>query len=71
MLPERVPGRVLMPTYDAEGQEVWLVVWNPQEQRSALVIVDDETLELKDVIDDNRLITPIRLYNLGTLAASP
>jgi len=68
VLPERVPGRVLMPTYDVDGKEVWLVVWNPQEQRSALVIVDDATLELKDVIDDNRLITPIRLYNLGNLA---
>lgn len=61
------PQRVLQPAFDASGKEVWLVVWNPQNLNSALVVFDDEKLEVLAIVDDPRLITPTRIYNLGRL----
>lgn len=68
-LPEG-PRRVVQPTYNVAGDEVWMLVWNPQDQGSAIVIVDDTTLQSKTTITDSRLITPTRIYNLGRLRAS-
>jgi len=61
------PRRVVQPTYDATGKEVWLLVWNPQDQGSAIVVVDDSTLEPIATLSDPRLITPTRIYNVGHL----
>ncbi len=58
------PKRVVQPEYNKDGDEVWFSVWNGKEQRSALVIVDDKTLELKHVIDDERLVTPTGKFNV-------
>lgn len=60
-------ARVLHPQYNAAGDEVWLTVWSRQDRPSAIVIVDDETLELKAVIQDTRLVTPIRTFSLGSM----
>ncbi|MDH4105188.1 MAG: hypothetical protein OEV39_03625, partial [Gammaproteobacteria bacterium] len=35
-----------------------------KEQRSALVVVDDKTLQLKKVIDDPRIVTPTGKFNV-------
>jgi nitrite reductase (NO-forming)/hydroxylamine reductase len=43
---------------------VWFSVWNGQEQKSAIVIVDDKTRELKKVIKDERLVTPTGKFNV-------
>jgi nitrite reductase (NO-forming)/hydroxylamine reductase len=61
------PSRVLQPTYDPTGREVWVVVWNPQDLNSAIVVIDDRTLKPLAVIDDPRLITPTRIYSLAAL----
>jgi len=61
------PRRVLQPTYDRTGNEVWVLVWNPQDESSAIVIVDDTTLQPKATVTDPRLITPTRIYNVGQL----
>ena len=58
------PKRVVQPEYNADGTEVWFSVWNGKEQRSALVIVDDKTRQLKHVIKDERLITPTGKFNI-------
>ncbi len=58
------PKRVVQPEYNRAGDEVWFSVWNGKEQRSALVVIDDKTLELKSVIDDERLITPTGKFNV-------
>jgi len=58
------PKRVVQPEYNKAGDEVWFSVWNGKDQRSALVIVDDKTLELKHVIDDERLVTPTGKFNV-------
>ncbi len=56
--------RVVQPEFNAGGDEVWFSVWNGKDQDSALVVVDDKTLELKKVIKDKALITPTGKFNV-------
>jgi nitrite reductase (NO-forming) / hydroxylamine reductase len=58
------PRRIVQPEFNRNGDEVWFSVWNGKEQESAIVIVDDRTLELKHVIKDKRLITPTGKFNV-------
>jgi nitrite reductase (NO-forming)/hydroxylamine reductase len=58
------PKRVVQPEFNAAGNEVWFSVWNGKEQRSAIVVVDDRTLKLKNVIDDPRIVTPTGKFNV-------
>jgi len=58
------PKRIVQPEFNAAGDEVWFSVWNGKEEESALVIVDDKTLQLKAVIKDKRLITPTGKFNV-------
>lgn len=63
------PGRVLHPQFNAAGDELWLTLWNRIDRRSAVVVMDDATLTVKKVIEDSRLITPIRTFSVATLLA--
>jgi nitrite reductase (NO-forming) / hydroxylamine reductase len=56
--------RVVQPEFNKEGTEVWFSVWNAKDKESAIVVVDDKTLELKAVIKDPRLITPTGKFNV-------
>ncbi|HMO45832.1 MAG TPA: cytochrome D1 domain-containing protein [Rubrivivax sp.] len=56
--------RVVQPEYNKAGDEVWFSVWSAKNKESALVIVDDKTLQLKKVIKDPRLITPTGHFNV-------
>ncbi|MBN2978495.1 nitrite reductase [Pseudomonas fluorescens] len=56
--------RVVQPEYNKAGDEVWFSVWNGQTEESALVVIDDKTLKLKQVIRDKRLITPTGKFNV-------
>ena len=58
------PKRVVQPEYNAAGDEVWFSVWNGKDQKSAIVVVDDNTLKLKAVINDARIITPTGKFNV-------
>jgi nitrite reductase (NO-forming)/hydroxylamine reductase len=58
------PKRVVQPEYNKAGDEVWFSVWNTKDARSALVVVDDKTLELKHIIDDERIVTPTGKFNV-------
>jgi nitrite reductase (NO-forming)/hydroxylamine reductase len=58
------PKRVVQPEYNKAGDEVWFSVWNGKEQKSAIVVLDDKTRELKTVIKDERLITPTGKFNV-------
>ena len=42
--------RVVQGEFDQTGREIWFSVWNAQDKESAIVVVDDATLELKAVI---------------------
>ncbi|MDQ2091777.1 nitrite reductase [Marimonas arenosa] len=56
--------RVVQPEFNKQGTEVWFSVWNAKDKESAIVVVDDKTLELKQVIKDPRLITPTGKFNV-------
>jgi len=56
--------RVLQPEYNKAGDEVWFSVWSAKNQESAIVVVDDKTRKLKNVIKDKRLITPTGKFNV-------
>ncbi len=56
--------RVVQGEFNQQGTEIWFSVWNGKEQESAIVVVDDRTLELKHVIKDPRLITPTGKFNV-------
>ncbi|PYC49102.1 nitrite reductase [Litorivita pollutaquae] len=56
--------RVVQPEFNKHGTEVWFSVWNSKDKESAIVVVDDKTLELKYVIKDPRLITPTGKFNV-------
>ncbi|MGI9316121.1 MAG: cytochrome D1 domain-containing protein [bacterium] len=58
------PKRVVQPEYNKQGDEVWFSVWSGKEEESAIVVVDDKTLELKHVIKDERIITPTGKFNV-------
>ncbi|GIX21324.1 MAG: nitrite reductase [Gammaproteobacteria bacterium] len=58
------PKRVVQPEFNKYGDEVWFSVWNGKDQQSAIVVVDDKTLELKTVIKDPRLVTPTGKFNV-------
>ena len=56
--------RVVQPEYNKAGDEVWFAVWSSKNKQSALVVVDDKTLQLKAVIKDPKLITPTGHFNV-------
>lgn len=56
---------MVQPEYNAAGDEVWFSVWNGAKEKSAIVVVDDNTLKLKAVIKDPRLITPTGKFNVN------
>jgi nitrite reductase (NO-forming) / hydroxylamine reductase len=56
--------RVVQPEFNKEGTEVWFSVWNSKDTESAIVVVDDRTLQVKKVIKDPRLITPTGKFNV-------
>lgn len=61
------PRRVLQPTFDARGAELWTLVWNPQDLAAAIVVVDAQSLAPLATISAPTLVSPTRLYNLGRL----
>ena len=58
------PKRVVHPEFNAAGDEVWFSVWSGMEEESAIVVVDDKTRELKDVIKGERVVTPTGKFNV-------
>ncbi|KGJ05411.1 dissimilatory nitrite reductase (NO-forming), cytochrome cd1 type apoprotein [Paracoccus halophilus] len=56
--------RVVQGEFNKEGTEVWFSLWNGKDQESAIVVVDDKTLEMKHVIKDPRLVTPTGKFNV-------
>lgn len=56
--------RVVQGEYNQAGDEIWFSVWNAKDQKSAIVVVDDKTRTLKEVITDPKLITPTGKFNV-------
>jgi len=58
------PKRVVHPEFNKAGDEVWFSVWNGKTQKSAIVIIDDKTRKLKQVIKDPAIVTPTGKFNV-------
>ncbi len=56
--------RVVQGEFNKAGTEIWFSVWNAADLTSAIVVVDDKTLQPKHVIKDERLITPTGKFNV-------
>lgn len=56
--------RVVQPEFNRAGDEVWVSVWSAKDKQSAIVVIDDKTLQPKTVIKDPRLITPTGHFNV-------
>ncbi|MDW3225765.1 MAG: cytochrome D1 domain-containing protein [Paracoccaceae bacterium] len=56
--------RVVQGEFNQAGNEIWFSIWNAADLESAIVVVDDRTLELKHVIKDPRLVTPTGKFNV-------
>ena len=50
--------------FNADGSEVWTSIWGNKLTASPILVYDSNTLELKSVIDDKRLITPTGKFNV-------
>ncbi len=57
-------GRAVQPEYNAAGDEVWISIWNGETETSAIVVYDDKTRKVKNIIKDKRLITPTGKFNV-------
>lgn len=59
-----LPGtpRALHPTFSTDGREIWVTIWNRQDEPGALVVLDSTSGEVIKVIKDRRLTTPIRTF---------
>ncbi|MDO5705351.1 MAG: cytochrome D1 domain-containing protein [Paracoccus sp. (in: a-proteobacteria)] len=57
-------ARAVQGEFNKDGNEVWFSLWNASDQESAIVVIDDKTLEVKKVIKDERLITPTGKFNV-------
>ena len=64
-VPEKYQGRAVHLEFDKSGKEVWVSVWGKKDSNaSAVLIYDDETLELKDEITGDWLVTPTGKFNV-------
>jgi nitrite reductase (NO-forming)/hydroxylamine reductase len=50
--------------FNADGSEVWTSIWGNKLTPTPILVFDSNTLELKSVIDDKRLITPTGKFNV-------
>ena len=56
--------RAVHPEYDKSGTEVWISLWGGKTDQSAIVVYDDATLKVKNVITDPKMITPTGKFNV-------
>ena len=57
--------RVVHGEYNATGDEIWFSVWTGNKtEPSAIVVMDDKTRKVKEVIKDPRLVTPTGKFNV-------
>ncbi len=50
--------------FNADGSEVWTSIWGNKLTSSPILVFDSNTLKLKSVIDDKRLVTPTGKFNV-------
>jgi len=50
--------------FNADGTEVWTSIWGNKKTATPIIVFDANTLKIKSVIDDKRLITPTGKFNV-------
>jgi nitrite reductase (NO-forming)/hydroxylamine reductase len=64
-LPEsKATKRAVHPEYNEAGDEVWISLWSGKTEPSAIVVLDDKTRKVKNVIKDPKMITPTGKFNV-------
>ncbi|MBO3277935.1 cytochrome D1 domain-containing protein [Pseudomonas schmalbachii] len=64
-LPEtKAIRRAVQPEYNVAGDEVWISLWGGKADQSAIVVYDDKTLKLKQVITSPEIVTPTGKFNV-------
>jgi nitrite reductase (NO-forming)/hydroxylamine reductase len=64
-LPEsKAIKRAVHPEYSADGSEVWISLWAGKTEPSAIVVFNDRTRQVKNVIKDPKMITPTGKFNV-------
>jgi nitrite reductase (NO-forming)/hydroxylamine reductase len=64
-LPEsKATKRAVHPEYNEAGDEVWISLWAGKTEPSAIVVLDDKTRKVKNVIKDPKMITPTGKFNV-------
>ncbi len=58
------PKRIVQPEFNQAGDEIWFSVWSGQEEESAIVVVDDKTRTLKNIIKGPEIVTPTGKFNI-------
>jgi nitrite reductase (NO-forming)/hydroxylamine reductase len=64
-LPEsKAIKRAVHPEYNEAGDEVWISLWAGKTEPSAIIVIDDKTRKVKNVIKDPKMITPTGKFNV-------
>ncbi len=67
-VPEKYKGRAVHLEYNKNGDEVWVSVWGKKGVPTAILIFDDKTLELKNEITGDWVLTPTGKFNVYNTA---
>jgi nitrite reductase (NO-forming) / hydroxylamine reductase len=63
--PKKYEGRAVHMEYNKDGNEVWVSVWGKMDSnKSAILVYDDKTLELKKEITGSWVVTPTGHFNI-------
>ncbi len=63
---KNIDGRIVHPEFDMYGKEVWVSVWGRKDKPTAIVVFDDRTMKIKDVITGDWVRTPTGIFNVYT-----
>lgn len=65
-IPDEYKGRAVHFEYDKAGKEVWVSVWGAMDkpEENAILIYDDKTMELKQAITGDWVVTPTGKFNV-------
>ncbi|MCG3185417.1 MAG: Nitrite reductase [Planctomycetes bacterium] len=65
VIPEEFRGhKAVHMEYNKAGTEVWVAAWGRKDQKGAILVYDDKTLELKKVITGDWMVTPTGHFNV-------
>jgi nitrite reductase (NO-forming)/hydroxylamine reductase len=65
LLPDEYRGhKAVHMEYNKQGTEVWVAAWGRKDQKGAIIVYDDKTLEVKKIITGDWMVTPTGKFNV-------